>query len=340
MTDQHAETPTRGDGSTRLWWRTRWSDAVWSSDLKALEKLVAFAYADHARAERTAWVTLDRLCERTGLSRDAANRALRGVVAGGYLTVFRKTIKRPTVYALSLPEGSAVQELESIRSTSDVPRPSTGDVPRPESGSTPDDSGSTSPDIGSTRGVPNPRSYPRNNPSPLSRAATIVADALNLNRDDERLESFDKNLTSMGIKNPAAYVRQVLSNDGTGGLEELLTSASSEAVPEPDIREWATRGSRHGKCGECGRYADAHGPGCSRGCVVCHAGPGWHLGYCGEPADGDVSDPVWRRARLEGMSKALWPKCPECRAPQEVTHYDACGSRGWRPEHEVPASSG
>ncbi|CCH73473.1 hypothetical protein BN11_5040014 [Nostocoides australiense Ben110] len=62
---------------TDLWWRTTWMEAVWSSDLKPLPTLVAAVYADHARDGRTAWVTLDRLIERTRLSRDAAIRARR-----------------------------------------------------------------------------------------------------------------------------------------------------------------------------------------------------------------------------------------------------------------------
>lgn len=33
----------------------------------------------------------------------------------------------------------------------------------------------------------------------------------------------------------------------------------------------------------------------------------------------------------ERPSIALWPKCPECRAPQEIVHYDGCGNTEWRP---------
>jgi hypothetical protein len=37
-------------------------------------------------------------------------------------------------------------------------------------------------------------------------------------------------------------------------------------------------------------------------------------------------------AHSERPSIALWPKCPECRAPQEIVHYDACGNQEWTPD--------
>ena len=67
--------------------RTVWMEAVWSSDLKPMERFVACVYFDHARDQHHAWVTAARLTERTGLSRDAALRARKGLVEAGWIVV-------------------------------------------------------------------------------------------------------------------------------------------------------------------------------------------------------------------------------------------------------------
>ena len=55
----------------------RWARAIWdSSSLKPLQRLVALAFADHARSE-VAWVSLDDLTRCTGMSRTAARDHLR-----------------------------------------------------------------------------------------------------------------------------------------------------------------------------------------------------------------------------------------------------------------------
>ena len=144
-----------------LWWRTRWMEAVWSSDLKPMERFVACVYFDHARDQHHAWVTAARLTERTGLSRDAALRARKGLVEAGWIVVREKARQhRADVYELVIPDGAS--------STRGGPLPdlsSTGGVPLSDSRGTGDD----------TRGtgdVPNLSTYP--SPHPSSRAVEIV----------------------------------------------------------------------------------------------------------------------------------------------------------------------
>lgn len=67
------------------WHRDVWAEAVWSSQLRPLERLVALAYADHARDKDTAWLSSARLRERTGLSRTAASDAVRRLVKDKWL---------------------------------------------------------------------------------------------------------------------------------------------------------------------------------------------------------------------------------------------------------------
>ena len=87
------------------WWRAKWMESVYSAEnLKPLEVLVAAVYADHARDKRTAWVTGERLQQRSKLSKDAAHRALKGLETKGYLVAIERKPRRPTTYALVIPE--------------------------------------------------------------------------------------------------------------------------------------------------------------------------------------------------------------------------------------------
>lgn len=101
--------------------RNSWRDAVWASDLKPLERLTALAYGDHCRpGESTAWVSLPRLMERTGMCRAAANRAVKGLAEVGWLTLVRRGSQhRSNVYALTVPasQQSAPQTAGDGRNT-------------------------------------------------------------------------------------------------------------------------------------------------------------------------------------------------------------------------------
>ncbi|WP_282947837.1 helix-turn-helix domain-containing protein [Cellulomonas endometrii] len=90
-----------------LWHRERWAEAVWSSDLTPVERLVALAYADHARDQRTAWVTTARLIERTGLSRASILRAREALITAGWFVLAAKSTPRTAAtYLLTTPEVS------------------------------------------------------------------------------------------------------------------------------------------------------------------------------------------------------------------------------------------
>lgn len=187
-----------------MWWRTTWSDAIWSSDLRSLEKLAALAYADHAGPARTAWVTLPRLMERTGMSRDAANRARQGLVSKGWLVLRQEARQqRAAVFELVIPRRSS--------STADVRLSSTADVRLAETSSTGDDTSSTPPDTSSTPGVLNPSSYPSSHPS-SSSARAIVASALagpGEDEEDDRLveQHLDGFLAANNVKAALPWLR-------------------------------------------------------------------------------------------------------------------------------------
>jgi biotin operon repressor len=99
--------------STGRWHKDVWSEAVWDSpSLLPLQKLIALAYADHARDGDVAWVTYDRLRERTGLSRDAVARHLRTLVEAGWLVLVSAASQhRSTRYRLLIPSASTQQSV-------------------------------------------------------------------------------------------------------------------------------------------------------------------------------------------------------------------------------------
>lgn len=104
------------------WPRDPWKAAVWESDLKPLERLVALCYADHARNRDTAWVTHDRLSQLTGLSRSAAVVALRGLVDSRWLVVERRAAQhRSTLYRLTIPIGQQSASRTAEESASRTP---------------------------------------------------------------------------------------------------------------------------------------------------------------------------------------------------------------------------
>lgn len=72
--------------------RDRYTDAVWGVNaLRPNERLVALAYAKYAGAkdnpDDVSWVTWPTLSTMTGIrSKDALNRAVRGLVESGWMT--------------------------------------------------------------------------------------------------------------------------------------------------------------------------------------------------------------------------------------------------------------
>lgn len=88
--------------------RQRWTDAVWVSDLRPLERLVALAFAKHAgRGLDEVWVSWAELRRLTQLSNDAAARALTSLRDHGWLVkTAAPSGRKATRYRLSLPDST------------------------------------------------------------------------------------------------------------------------------------------------------------------------------------------------------------------------------------------
>jgi hypothetical protein len=115
--------------SAGRWHKDVWSEAVWDSPLLPLQKLIALAYADHARDGDVAWLTYDRLRKRSGLSRDAVARHLRALVDAGWLVLVSAASQhRSARYRLAIPSPSTQQSVsrttepvqQSVSQTADV----------------------------------------------------------------------------------------------------------------------------------------------------------------------------------------------------------------------------
>ena len=120
------------------WYRDRWAEAIWAADLPTQPKIVALAYADHARDKREAWVSLPRLMERTGLSRTSCKRAMKQLRADGWLTMTTKESQhRARRFLLTLPaSGSPQDPWTNPRGSTQAPRGLAQDPLRRPSGST------------------------------------------------------------------------------------------------------------------------------------------------------------------------------------------------------------
>lgn len=152
-----------------------WRDAVWTSDLRATDKLVALAYADHASTgPLRVWVAAERLRARTSLGRTATTAAVRRLRDAGWLTLTSAGVRGSTArYALTTP--GAVAELEHDDQVDDVdvvehqahePRAPRHVSARDELVSPRDERVS--------RGVPDPLPYPL--PHPPTRSLAAVED--------------------------------------------------------------------------------------------------------------------------------------------------------------------
>ncbi len=119
------ETPQR-------WHRDIWTEAIWSSDLRPLVRLVAFCFSDHAHDRDVAWVSQDRLRERTGLARSTSVAAVQTLVRAGWLVEVEKArqhrsaryrlVIQPTGRRSSQPTDTRSAEIPADRETAPADR--------------------------------------------------------------------------------------------------------------------------------------------------------------------------------------------------------------------------
>jgi hypothetical protein len=97
----------------------RITDAVWSSDLPPLQRLVMFAYLKYAHGSNgvdRVWASWPQLLSLTGMSRDSLSRALRGLEDRGWLVVVEPARQhRSTRYRLTDPSSPPAVPLDEAQ---------------------------------------------------------------------------------------------------------------------------------------------------------------------------------------------------------------------------------
>lgn len=104
--------------------RIRFREDVWTTDeLTAIEKLAALAYEDHVGDDGldSVWCSRRRLMQRTGLTTDRAQRAIRGLEAKGWLVEISKGSGRRAARYRLVSQVPSVQAEGTLESNPSVP---------------------------------------------------------------------------------------------------------------------------------------------------------------------------------------------------------------------------
>ena len=114
-----------------LWARDAWAEQVWCSTLRANDRLVALAYADHARdGLDSVFVTVERLVARTDLSRSTVLRCVARLRELGWFELVEPARQhRAPRYALRMPTPSRDEDDAVQGSQRDTPEGSHADTP-------------------------------------------------------------------------------------------------------------------------------------------------------------------------------------------------------------------
>ena len=273
------------------WPRDAFVAAVWESTcLKPLERLVALAYADHARDGETAWVTYPRLMERTGLSRDALARALNGLRAQGWLEVHEPARQqRAARYWLRIPEDSQ----QSVSRTAGHPQESVFRTAEDPSGLPHGplaQASSPSPDTSSPRGGPDSSSHHSSHQTSddEERARQAVAALVDRHRLDPQVATAAVAGMLAWSSKAAEPIVNITAFARSRSLDEIHRFAASRAPgdaivhrPRAEARDVVIEVCEHGERG--GMLVLGRGSSASRLCTKCEVE---------RPADGSEPQPV------------------------------------------------
>lgn len=236
------------DAPSEKWWRSRWLEAIYDSDLTPSQRFIATIYADFANDGRMSWASISTIMHRTGYSRDTVIRARAALSEAGWIVQTTKASRhKAATYALVIPnvKGSDHQTPKDdlgVRQ-SDASR-DLGVRPSDYQGS--DDRTTRGPTIRHNKSSTNPLSI-------LSRGQRAAQLYLRCPDDDERLMLISKILKDRDIRNPEGWIKRVAKR---GDLEKLIDEQRSNSrssnrpegwgAPGPSPDEWP-RGTAWGK---------------------------------------------------------------------------------------------
>lgn len=262
------------------WHADTYQDAVWDSSLPARAKLLALAYARHARdaqGDRTpaadlAWLTYDRAMAQASIGKRAlVTSTQQMLVDAGWLVPVRVIARRPTLYRLAIPAAAAgtPEETtdESAQGTTEPADVPTGEPPT-EAGSSLPASGSSLSESGSspegTTVVPTGernsslRGTSQHHQQQRGGTVAYVADRLGVD-DDEATKVIEQIRASARTapRSLGAYVRSLTHGD----LVDHLAAVRAAARPTPPPAAVADRPLPAWRADLAARQAPRRGPG-------------------------------------------------------------------------------
>lgn len=199
-------------GDDSVWWRSRWLDAMAVAGVKPGPRLVGYVYADFARSEKRAWVSVEQLMRATGYSRRAAIDNRSKLVTDGWLVEIEKAGQhRSARYALVIPESARGADL----------------APLADAGVQISTSRGADNDSQECRSRTRSISDQSKNQS-LSPNRRVLMQLLDCAADDERVDAGIRLIEARQPAKPASWLRAVHSN---GDLEDLIAKEM-----KPDTR--------------------------------------------------------------------------------------------------------
>lgn len=211
------------------WFRHKWLDAIYASELDPIARHVAEIFAGKARQDSVVWEPLSNLVMKTGRTRTTCVKARQSLIEGGWLTeVKAPTHKAAAHFLLVIPnvEGSShwtpedeggVQPLD-LRGLATGPQGSSEYTPRGLA-------------TGPSQSVVNP-----DQSISLSPEQLLVRDLLGLDDGDERLMKISSILQANNVRNPKVWLRRCHENGDLLDLLQAETTTSTAWGTETDDR--------------------------------------------------------------------------------------------------------
>lgn len=202
------------------WFRHKWLDAIYASELDPIARHVAEIFAGKARQDSIAWEPLSNLVMKTGRTKKTCIKARQALVDGGWLTeVKAPTHKAASHFLLVIPGTEGCSQYTPTADEGVEPVHPRGVATTPQRGTeyTP-------------RGVATTPSQSVVNPDQsisLSPEQLLVRDLLGLDDGDERLMKISSILTANNVRNPKVWLRSCHANGDLLDLLQAETTTSS-----------------------------------------------------------------------------------------------------------------
>lgn len=302
------------------WFRHKWLDAIYASELDPIARHVAEIFAGKARQDSIAWEPLSNLVMKTGRTKKTCIKARQTLVDGGWLTEIKaSTHKAASHFLLVIPGTEGCSQYTPTADEGVEPVHPRGVATTPQRGTeyTP-------------RGVATTPSQSVVNPDQsisLSPEQLLVKELLGLDEGDERLMKVPQLLADKSPDTPKPWLRGCHRN---GDLLDLLEKAGTTSSAWGTDTDEQTMPNPHYIEGTNAAEVNIED---------------WHrarmrtLGLKRDEMDDFYAEA--RRNIPHGKPRVLWrealtnaehdvkenPRCDECGSRLDQGHYGSCSQR-------------